>query len=250
MGAGAQGLYAPLDTPKPLAPDLWVVDGPAIRFYGMPFPTRMVVVRLPGGALWLHSPIAPEEGLIAALEALGEVQFLIAPNPLHYAFLPAWAARFPDAAVFAAPGVARRAASRGVEFPAHAVLSDAAPASWADTIHQRLIPGHPFLTEVVFFHRPSRSLILADLIENFDPARLGPLMRVATWIGGIRAPRGATPRDAQLTWRDKGAAAHALREVIGWDPARVILAHSEIIETDVGAHLRHAFAWALERKGD
>ncbi|MFP4044724.1 MAG: DUF4336 domain-containing protein, partial [Rhodosalinus sp.] len=49
--------YPPLFTPKPFGCDLWLVDGPAIRFYGMPFSTRMTVVRLSDGGLWLHSPI-------------------------------------------------------------------------------------------------------------------------------------------------------------------------------------------------
>lgn len=245
MGGGAEQLYAPLNTLKPLAPELWVVDGPLIPFYGMPFPTRMTVVRLPGGALWLHSPIAPDEALIAAVEGLGEVRFLVAPNALHYAYLPAWAARFPAARVFAAPGVALRAAKHELAFPPHDILGDTAPPDWAETLRQRLVPGHPFLREVVFFHVPSATLILTDLIENFEPRRLGPFMRFATWVAGTQAPRGRTPRDAQLTWRDRAAAAHALREVIGWAPERVLLAHGRIIEDGVAAHLRHAFGWAL-----
>jgi len=244
-GGGIRNVYPPLSTLKPLAGEIWVADGPAVPFYGMPYPTRMTLVRLPRGGLWLHSPIAPDEGLIREVEALGFVRFLVAPNALHYLHLPAWAARFPEAAVFAAPGVARRAARHDVDFPRHEVLGDRAPEGWAGTLRQILVPGHPFLKEIAFFHEPSRSLILTDLIENFEAARLGPLMRLATWIGGIRAPHGQTPRDAQLTWRDRAAAAHALRQVIGWDPARVVLAHGRIIDADVEGRLRHAFGWAL-----
>lgn len=245
MGSGA--LYTPLHRLKPLAPDLWIVDGPAIRFYGMPFPTRMTLVRLSDGALWVHSPIAPDERLIAALADLGPVGHLIAPNALHYAYLPAWAARFPQAQVHAVPGVARRAARHGLDFPSHACLGDSAPAAWADSLRQRLIPGHPFLREVVFFHIASATLIVTDLIENFEPARLSPFMRLATWIAGTQAPQGQTPRDAQITWKDRAAAAHALREVIGWHPERIVMAHGRIVEEGTAAHLRHAFAWALGR---
>ncbi len=56
--------YAPLNVPKPFGDQIWIVDGPEIRMdYGptsMPFPTRMTVVRLPGGKIWVHSPIAPD----------------------------------------------------------------------------------------------------------------------------------------------------------------------------------------------
>ena len=41
--------YEPLYTLKPVAPDVWIADGGWIRFYGLPFPTRMTVVRLACG---------------------------------------------------------------------------------------------------------------------------------------------------------------------------------------------------------
>jgi len=247
MGGATKNLYSPLNTLKRLGETIWIADGPTIPFYSMPFPTRMTVIRLHHGMLWLHSPIAPDESLITEIEALGQIRYLIAPNPLHYAYLPQWAARFPQAEIFAAPGVARRAAKHDVDFPKHSLLDDRAPEAWAGTIRQRLVPGHDFLKEVIFFHDPSHTLILTDLIENFEPDRLNPLMRIATRIGGIQAPRGQTPRDAQLTWHDKAAAARILREAIDWGPERVVLAHGRIIETDVEAHLRRAFAWALGR---
>ena len=52
--------YEPLNTLKPIATDVWVVDGPKVRFYGMLFTTRMTVVRLQNGDIWLHSPTRPQ----------------------------------------------------------------------------------------------------------------------------------------------------------------------------------------------
>ena len=55
--------YAPLSTLKPLADAIWWVDGPVARVrvgpVSLPFPTRMAVVRLSSGGLWLWSPTAP-----------------------------------------------------------------------------------------------------------------------------------------------------------------------------------------------
>jgi hypothetical protein len=52
--------YEPTGTLKPVTEGLWIVDGPVIGFgyLGMkfPFPTRMTIVRLADGGLWLHSP--------------------------------------------------------------------------------------------------------------------------------------------------------------------------------------------------
>lgn len=52
---------------KPLVDNVWLVDGPVVRMsaHGLhiPFPTRMTVVRLASGDLWLHSPVALSEAL-------------------------------------------------------------------------------------------------------------------------------------------------------------------------------------------
>ena len=94
-------LYAPLSTPRPVAADVWIVDGPVIQMrvglVALPLPTRMVIVRLPDGGLWLWSPTAPTPALFAAVDAIGPVAHLVSPNKLHYAGIPAWQARYPDA---------------------------------------------------------------------------------------------------------------------------------------------------------
>jgi len=106
--------YEPLNTLKPVAEGIWLIDGPAIRFLGMPFPTRATVVRLENGDLWVHSPTALTESLAAELAALGPVRHLIAPNWLHHAAIPDWRAAYPEAVTWVAPGAVARAAKKGV----------------------------------------------------------------------------------------------------------------------------------------
>jgi hypothetical protein len=238
-------LYAPLDTPKALAPHLWIVDGPAIRFYGLPFSTRATLVRLPSGALWVHSPTRLTEGLRAEVDALGPVAHLVAPNWIHYAWVADWAAVWPGARVWAAPGVAARAASRGSAFAADAELTSTAPPDWAGTLDQEIVGGSRVHREAVFFHRPSRTLILTDLIENFEPARLPLWMRPIVRLAGIAAPRGRMPPDMRATFRDRAALRASVERMIGWAPERIVLAHGAFFETGGTAELRRAFAFAL-----
>lgn len=40
-----------------VAEGLWVAEGPVVNFYGFPYRTRMVVVRLPDQSLWVWSSI-------------------------------------------------------------------------------------------------------------------------------------------------------------------------------------------------
>ena len=40
-----------------LAENLWLVDGETVSFLGLPYRTRMTVIRLSDGGLWVHSPV-------------------------------------------------------------------------------------------------------------------------------------------------------------------------------------------------
>jgi hypothetical protein len=44
--------------------DIWVADGASVLFFGFPYPTRMTVVRLADGSLWVCSPIALSHAMV------------------------------------------------------------------------------------------------------------------------------------------------------------------------------------------
>ena len=71
-----------MGTLTPLGENLWVADGPtAIDLLVVPYPTRMTIVRLPSGGLWLSSPVKlPYERLQEVL-GLGEVTHLVSATP-------------------------------------------------------------------------------------------------------------------------------------------------------------------------
>jgi hypothetical protein len=186
--------YAPLLTLKTFAAEVWIVDGPEISFdylgVGLPFSTRMTVTRLPSGDLWVHSPIAWDDSLGAALDKLGPIRHLVAPNSLHYWFLPEWRDHYPDARAYGAPGLARRA-KRALTLDES--LGDTSPDAWEGVFDQCVSPGN-LLTEVDFFHRPTRTLVLTDLIENFEPKRVrNPVLRWVMQAAGAADPDGKAP---------------------------------------------------------
>lgn len=238
--------YEPLNTLKPVAPGIWVIDGPAIRFYGLPFSTRATVVRLENGDLWVHSPTHLTEDLVAELHALGRVRHLIAPNWIHYAWVGYWQAAFDEAEAWAAPGVAARAAKHGLDLRFDHDLGPVAEAPWAGQIDQMIVEGSPVHREAVFFHRASKTLILTDLIENFEPGKMAWWMRPLLRLAGIADPDGAMPRDMRATFR-KGRAElrRAVETMIGWEPERVILAHGRWYAHDGAAELKRAFRFVL-----
>ena len=243
------GLYEPINTLKPIAPDIWIADGPEARMAtpfggGMPFPTRMTTVRLHDGSLWCHSPIASDETLFREIDALGPVRHLVSPNLLHYASITAWKRRYPNAIAWASPGVRERAAAQHIGVAFDADLADAPPDAWAADLDQMRFRGSRVIEEFVFFHRASATLILADLIENFEPEKLTRGMRWLAWLGGVLDPDGKAPLDMRMTFMGhKRLARESFDRVIAWHPQRVILAHGRCYERNAEAELRRAFRW-------
>lgn len=243
------GLYEPIDTLKPVAPDIWIVDGPQARMAtpfggGMPFPTRMTMVRLQDGGLWCHSPIAPDAALFAEIDALGPIRHLVSPNLLHYASIAAWKRRYPDAIAWASPGVRQRAAAQRIDVAFDADLSDAPPDAWVAALDQVRFRGSRVIEEFVFFHRASATLILADLIENFERDKLSRGMRWLAWLGGVLDPDGKAPLDMRMTFMGrKPLAREGFDRIVAWHPQRVILAHGRCYERHAEAELRRAFRW-------
>ncbi|MDQ0313838.1 DUF4336 domain-containing protein [Amorphus orientalis] len=238
--------YPPLNVPKPLADDIWIVDGPVVRMrYALgstlPFSTRMTIVRLSGDRLWVHSPTELTDELTASVSKLGEVAFLVAPNRIHWMSLAAWQRAFPAAVTHAAPGVETNAKEGG--FRIDAMLGGSAPDGWAGEIDQVVVPGD-ILTEVEFFHRGSRTLILTDLIENFEPDHLhGFLAHTLMGLGGVVDPHGSTPRDLRFVFKPKDQVRRAAKMMVDWAPERVILAHGRCYLENATEELKRALAW-------
>ncbi len=241
-------LYEPINKLKPVAPDIWIVDGPVARmatpFGGMPFSTRMTVVRLQDGALWCHSPIAPDENLFAAIEALAPVRHLVSPNLLHYASIAAWKRRYPEAIAWASPGVRKRAASQKIDVAFDADLSDTPPDAWAADLDQLRFRGSRVIEEFVFLHRSSRTVILTDLIENFERAKLGRGMRWVARLGGVLDPDGKAPLDMRASFLGhRRGARECFEKIVAWHPRKAIIAHGRWYADNAEAELRRAFRW-------
>jgi hypothetical protein len=83
-------------------------------FYGLPYSTRMAVIRLSDGSLFVWSPVALSTALRAAVDALGPVRHLVSPNALHHLFLAEWTSAYPEARLYASPPIVRRTAKRSI----------------------------------------------------------------------------------------------------------------------------------------
>jgi hypothetical protein len=220
--------------------DIWIADGPTVRFLRIyPYPTRMAVVRLSSGGLWVWSPIQLSDALRDEVEALGSVQHLVAPNMLHHLFLAEWVEAWPEAKLWAPPFLARR--RRDLSFDG--ALMDAPDPAWEKDIDQLIFRGSFALKEVVFFHRASRSVILTDLVQKLDPASLPRWLLPLYRLDGLVGPGGGMPRELRLTFWNRRAARESLRKMLAWDPQRLIIAHGECVYENGKEELARCFAW-------
>ena len=245
MGAS---LYEPINVYKLAAPNIGIVDGPFeyLTVGGaklpLPFTTRMTVVRLSSGDLFLHSPIKFDVRLAKELLGLGAVRHLVSPNQFHYAHIGEWAKAFPDAVSWASPRVRKRASARRVDVDFTRDLDEVGPPDeWREEIDQTLFPGGYF-KEFIFFHKASRALILTDTIINIELDKISEPWRAATKLAGMYHPHGQIffgMRLPLLVQRRKAKA--AIGKIHSWQPKRIVLSHGRCFDADADKVIRRIF---------
>jgi len=224
---------------KEFGPSLYVADGPTVSFYGFPYPTRMAIARLSDGSAWVWSPVALTDELFDAVNAIGPVRYIVSPNKIHHLFLAEWCERWPEARVFAPPGLAQRR----LDLRFDAELDDEPDSAWADDIDQVIFRGSLFMEEVVFFHRASHTAIICDLIQRHPEATMtgwkGTLMRLDSLVGD----HGSTPREWRASFIRRGKARLAREKVLAWKPERLLIAHGKCATAEATAIIGRSLSW-------
>ncbi|MDP6979959.1 MAG: DUF4336 domain-containing protein [Myxococcota bacterium] len=220
-------------------PSLYVAEGPVVSFYGFPYPTRMAVARLADGSAWVWSPVELDDELATAVEGIGPVHHIVSPNKIHHLFLSQWADRWPDARLYAPPGLA----SRRSDLHFDAELGDEAAPAWADDIDQVVFHGSFAMEEVMFFHRASGTAIVCDLVQRHPEADMtgwkGALMR----LDGLVGEHGSTPREWRASFLKRRLARSAREEVLRWKADRLLIAHGTCAQSNASEILADALAW-------
>lgn len=226
-----------------VADDLWIIEGGLVDFYSCPYPTRSVVVRLTGNKLWVWSPIALSEDLKQELAKLGEVAHLVSPNKIHHLFLSDWQAAYPAAKLWGPQSTI----DKRTDLSFQAALTDQAPSDWAETFDQVWFNGSFFMDEVVFFHRPSRTVIMADLSENFSEAFIRKhwtgWQRLIARLWGIVEGRGYAPLEWRLSFWKRHATRQAKQKLLSLPVEKVIMAHGEWQASNARAFLEKSLSW-------
>jgi hypothetical protein len=225
-------------------PGIWIADGPIVPFFTFPYPTRMALIRLSDGGLFVWSPIALSSDLKGHVDAFGPVRYLASPNRLHHLFLREWKSAYPQAKLYASPGLRRK--RKDLAFDGE--LGETPEPEWAADVDQ--VPVHgSFLTEVEFFHRASRTAMFADLLQNLPQNWVSGWRGVVARLDGVSAPNPGAPREWRASFLNRRGARASFERILAWPIERVVIAHGEPVAADGAAFVRGAFEWLLGRQG-
>lgn len=222
-------------TLRALDRDLWCLDADLRVQAGFHLPIRMTVIRLADGGLWLHSPIAIDEATATAIDALGPVRHIVAPNLLHHLFAGAAAERWPNATLHAPAGLAAKKPALNISRPL------AEDTRWPE-LTIVAIAGAAKIDEHVFIHRASGTLIVTDLLFNVHevPGLMSPL--ILRMVGAWK--HLAQSRIWRSMVKDRAAAAASVKRLLAHEFSRLVPAHGVIIAgPDTHERVAAALQW-------
>ena len=218
----------------PFAKDVWV-EAREGKFFGVECGTRMTVVRLGHGGLFVHSPVGLDAATRRAVDALGEVQAVVAPSLFHHLHVGAWMRAYPKAVFGACPGLEWKRPDLAFS----CVLADEPLDVWSNDLQQVYFSSRRE-NEVVFFHAASRTMITCDALLNLAQHPAAGTRLVARMMGNT-APGAGWPE--RLMIRDRQVARRQADRILGWDIDKIVLAHGTLVLGDGREVVRRAYAW-------
>ncbi len=226
---------------RAFAKNVWVVDGPNVRDFGVVFTTRMTIVKLAAGSLWVNSPVSVPSDTLRRITEMGPVQYLVAATPRHVWRLGTWHTLFPEAQLWM-PRVTPFTLKKK-HLPFAASLEEEPPQGWAEDLDQLAFKGNPLIEEVLFFHKQSGTVILDDLIQIHSIVNGRAIRNALLKLGGVAYPDGGVPLDIKLSFTNRNLARQSLEKLLSWDFNKLIIAHGRCIEQDAKAFVERAFRW-------
>ena len=222
-----------------LGDGIWQVRGPDVAMPGgVRLPVRSTVVRLADRSLLVYSPVRFTDADAAAIDAAGEVAHVVAPNTFHHLFARAAKARWPRATLHAPAGLAARRPELTIE----RTLGDSDPA-WRDTLDALAIEGAPRIDETVLLHRPTGTVICADLVFHVA-APATAMTRLVLAMMGVGGGRLAQSRAWRLFRQDRAKVRGSLDRLLAWPITQIAPCHGDPVAIDppgLAARLARAY---------
>lgn len=257
---------------RDLVPGITTFSVPFLRFGLIKFGGRGTVVRLSSGNLAVFSPVALTPTVQTKLQSLGTtVSYIAAPDLEHHIFLSSWAEAYPKAHIIAPEGLAEKRASINAKdksvttvpistiFTAKNKESVRVSEEFDADFEYEFVDAHPN-KELVFFHKPTKTLIEADLLFNLPAteqyskagidARSGLLTKL---FGGIQTTKGTAIWQKRMLWYafssgDREGFNKSIKRINTWGFENIVPCHGDTIVGDGKGIFEKVFAWHLQGK--
>jgi len=213
---------------RTICPGVHVQEAPQ-TFYGIEMGARMTVLELPNGLL-VHAPVGVSPDSVAHL---GPIRQVVAPNLLHHLHAGPWVEA--SEAAHAAPGLPEKRPDLSFD----GVL-DTMGEPFGDSVLVVPLRSFAMTNEVVLLHKPSRTLVVTDLVFHIQPDAPW-LTKAAMWA--LWGYPGCCVTVLERFGMRRDLARKELTTLLGLDFDRIVMAHGAVIETDAKAALERAFAW-------
>jgi len=250
---------------RKVTPEITTLSVPFARFGVFKFGGRGTIVKLASGSLAIFSPVTLTPEVQKTIESEGSnLKYIAALDIEHHLHLTAWKKAFPNAEIIAPEGLwEKRQANpdfKDTEFKHIFKSEDKETHNISEEFDSEFdveyVSSHSS-REIVFLHKPTRTVIEADLLfnlpgsEQYSRAGVSPTSGIFTKLilplVSAKPPATGHKRFAWyvLSSRDREGFTKSMTKIDQWDFDRLIPCHGDVIETGAKTVFRNVFEWFL-----
>ena len=203
----------------------------------------------------------------ATVESLGNnVRYLSALDLEHHIFLSEWMAAYPSAKLLGVEGLPEKRAksnptASGNDFSYTWTSANKAEMKvdpeFDSEFEYEYVHSHAN-KELVFYHKPEKTLIEADLMfnlpatEQYSKTGESPTSGILTRLFiGMQNTMGPATWQKRFLWYiasagDRSGFAQSVKRINGWGFERIIPCHGDVIETGGKGIFQKVMAWHLQ----
>ncbi|KJA26801.1 hypothetical protein HYPSUDRAFT_132423 [Hypholoma sublateritium FD-334 SS-4] len=222
---------------REVAPGVVIFSRPFARFGVWPVGGRSTAIKLRSGGVWVLASTPLDAETKAKLQEMGPVKYIVSADAVHHLYLGDFKKEYPEAKLIAPEAAIIRHDDKDLKFDG-VWGRDPIDAKYGfeDDIEHLYFPGFEN-KDVAFLHKPSKTLIEADLLfnlhsvkEQYSRTKQSPRF---LGIGGLRFGPNSWiyPRLLWSQGTNKDEMKRDARTVSGWDFDRIIPCHGDVIET-------------------
>ncbi|KAF8956292.1 hypothetical protein BDZ97DRAFT_1958631 [Flammula alnicola] len=229
---------------------VWTFSRPFSRFGVWPVGGRSTAIQLQNGGVWILASTPLDTETKTKIDELGVVKYIIGADAVHHLFLGDFKKAYPEAKLIAPEDAITRHDDKDLLFDgAWGRDPPNTKYGFEDDVSQILL--YRFQNkDIAFLHKPSKSLLEADLIFNLASVKeqYSKTKEPPNFLGlGRFGPSSWV--HSRFTWSlgtDKDAMRRDAKTVAGWDFDRIIPCHGDVIETNGKQAWHDAFKFFLD----